>query len=74
MLYFDLKQMALSPDDRLLGEKVHYYCSSSEDEDDEGDNSGSEGEEKSSQPEPLKFIPEPEIKDYNGRCTNVSIE
>ena len=33
-------------DDKLLGEKLHYYCSSSEDEggsDDEGDRKGQKG-------------------------------
>ena len=28
--------MALTMDDKLLGEKPHYYCSSSEDEDEPG--------------------------------------
>lgn len=31
--------MSLSLDDKLLGEKVQYYCSSSEDEDGDEDNS-----------------------------------
>ncbi|CAG5127766.1 unnamed protein product [Candidula unifasciata] len=35
--------MSLSLDDKLLGEKVHYYCSSSEDEADEGDDSDGGG-------------------------------
>ncbi|RUS73429.1 hypothetical protein EGW08_018804 [Elysia chlorotica] len=38
--------MALSMDDKLLGEKVHYYCSSSEGEDNDDDNdSADEGED-----------------------------
>ena len=37
--------MALSPDDKLLGEKTHYYCSSSEEEDNSEpeDDKGEEG-------------------------------
>lgn len=61
--------MALSADDRLLGEKVHNYCSSSEDEGDD-DASGSEGEE---QTPPGPDIPAPEINPYDGRCTNVRL-
>ena len=40
--------MALSFDDRLLGEKVNNYCSSSEDEH-EHEDSGSEDEEQNGQ-------------------------
>ncbi|ELU15987.1 hypothetical protein CAPTEDRAFT_171124 [Capitella teleta] len=59
--------MALSLDDRLLGEKVHNYCSSSEDEggeDDSGDERGA------SAPKAPTFIPEPEINNYPGYSTN----
>ena len=63
--------MALSPDDKLLGEKVHYYCSSSEDEDDSEEHSGSEAEGETSASTPT-FIPEPELQDYPGHSTNVS--
>ena len=37
LLYIDCvaAEMALSLDDKLLGEKTHYYCSSSEDEGEE---------------------------------------
>ncbi|KAK3101251.1 hypothetical protein FSP39_002166 [Pinctada imbricata] len=60
--------MALSLDDKLLGEKVDNYCSSDEGERDEEE----EGEQprKSSAP---KFVPEPELKDYQGFSTNVNI-
>ena len=58
--------MALSLDDRLLGEKMDNYCSSDEGEREE------EGEEKL-QKETPKFIPEPDVKDYPGFSTNVSI-
>ena len=60
--------MALSLDDRILGEKTHYYCSSSEDEDEERC-SGDEGHSKVNK-NPT-FIPEPNAKDFSGRCTNV---
>lgn len=63
--------MALSLDDRILGEKTHYYCSSSEDEDDD-DNSEHKGEGKeSTKGEKLPtFIPEPDVNQYSGSCTN----
>ncbi|XP_013417350.1 phosducin-like protein isoform X1 [Lingula anatina] len=64
--------MALSLDDRLLGEKMDNYCSSSEDEDGDEKGSGDDGEGASRQSATggAKFIPEPELKAYNGRCTN----
>ncbi|GFR95510.1 phosducin-like protein [Elysia marginata] len=37
--------MALSMDDKLLGEKVHYYCSSSEGEDNDENDSADESED-----------------------------
>jgi len=70
--------MALSLDDKLLGEKTHYYCSSSEDEGEEG----SEGDEGSEDEDGGKrgaasekappSLPEPQLKEYSGRSTNVS--
>uniref|UniRef100_A0A0B7BRP4 Phosducin domain-containing protein n=1 Tax=Arion vulgaris TaxID=1028688 RepID=A0A0B7BRP4_9EUPU len=39
--------MSLSLDDKLLGEKVHYYCSSSEDEGGEDSDMGHDDEEES---------------------------
>jgi len=52
--------MALSLDDKLLGEKVHNYCSSSEDEEDPASNSSGENKpakfvEKSNLPKDEKF-------------------
>lgn len=65
--------MALSLEDKLLGEKTHYYCSSSEDEgeDEDGDHSGDEGGASSATKQPT-FIPEPELAEYKGYSTNVS--
>jgi len=45
-------------DDRLLGEKLQNYCSSSEDEDDRDDDSGDDRRGKST----TKFIPESELE------------
>ena len=62
---------SLGFDDKILGEKTNYYCSSDEEED--GNDSGAENsdtESKGAAPEPT-FIPEPEITDYKGYCTNV---
>lgn len=57
--------MALSLDDRILGEKTHYYCSSSEDEDDD------RGETKgTTQDKPPGCILEPDLNQYSGSCTN----
>ena len=57
--------MALSLDDRLLGEKVENYCSSSEDE---GDDEDTEIERSSAEPKPQFF---PDVKtEHNGRTTN----
>lgn len=58
--------MALSLDDRILGEKVDNYCSSDEGEQDEEDKPKKETEPKASS------IPEPQLKDYNRFSTNVS--
>ncbi|XP_077290650.1 phosducin-like protein 1 [Arctopsyche grandis] len=54
-------------EDRILGEKTHYYCSSSEDEDDD-DKSGSEGRSKA----PAAPAPPPEqsINEWGGSATN----
>ena len=68
--------MALSLDDKLLGEKTHYYCSSSEGEDgseDEGGSDGEDGGEKgAARNDGPASIPEPQLKKYTGRSTNVS--
>ena len=63
--------MALSPDDRLLGEKTHYYCSSSEDEGEEEDET-KYGDEKGKEEAKPSDIPAPELTDYKGYSTNVS--
>lgn len=53
-------------DDKLLGEKLHYYCSSSEDEgdDEDGRNTPEPGPSKSGTKAP-KFIPEAELPPTN---------
>lgn len=56
--------MALSLDDRILGEKVDNYCSSDEGEQEEEDKPQREMEPKASS------IPEPQLKDYNKFSTN----
>ncbi|TRY63835.1 hypothetical protein TCAL_11497 [Tigriopus californicus] len=52
-------------DDKLLGEKLHYYCSSSEDEGDEESPSGAGGSSG-----PSKFIPEGELSQWDGQSAN----
>lgn len=59
-------------DDKILGEKLHYYCSSSEDEAD--DDKDSEAGATEPQPPPPKFIPEPELQQWEGYSCNVSIQ
>ena len=64
-------KMAVSLDDKLLGEKAHYYCSSSEDEDDRNEEEEEEGEEpKQSKAEAPEAEP-PSLGPYSGTCTNV---
>lgn len=60
--------MALSLDDRLLGEKVDNYCSSDEGE---RDNDSGDDEPRSHEQAQPSFIPEPDIKEYQGFSTNV---
>ncbi|XP_033746488.1 phosducin-like protein [Pecten maximus] len=63
--------MALSLDDRILGEKVNNYCSSSEDEGEDEETRGSDPEEYDKKTiKGPKFIPEPEIQEYQGYSTN----
>lgn len=52
-------------DDKLLGEKTHYYCSS--DSEDEPEEDTKESEKQSSAP---KFIPSGEIREWEGSSTN----
>jgi len=56
--------MALSLDDRLLGEKTQYYCSSSSDEEGENDTR--------KQDHGATVVPETDVNKYTGHCTNVS--
>lgn len=58
--------MSLSLDDKLLGEKVDNYCSSDEGEREEEDDDAP----RKSEPKEPTFVPEPEIKEYNGYSTN----
>lgn len=62
--------MAVDLDDKLLGEKVHYYCSSSEGEDSEDENTEESESVSSSAIRGPKFIPESELS-HDGRTTNV---
>ncbi|OQV24436.1 putative Phosducin-like protein [Hypsibius exemplaris] len=72
-------------DDKLLGEKLHYYCSSSEDEEegatkkggnssdkdrDEDESSSSSRTAATPAPSKLKFIPESAIRENEGYSTN----
>ena len=57
-------------DDKLLGEKIHYYCSSSEDEGE--DDKDSEAGAPAPEPPPPKFIPEPDLQEWEGYSCNVS--
>ncbi len=60
--------MALTLDDKLLGEKAQYYCSSSEDEgEDESDANDNENPRVQEEPS----IEPPALEDYKGHCTNV---
>lgn len=60
--------MAVSFDDKMLGEKAHYYCSSSEDEADDSDKEELE-DGVSVEPEPAP-LPVPDISHYQGYSTN----
>ncbi|KAK7101878.1 phosducin-like protein [Littorina saxatilis] len=60
--------MAVSMDDKLLGEKAHYYCSSSEDEAEPDEDDKDESDEAAKQPEPE--IEPPTVEPYSGSCTN----
>lgn len=54
-------------DDKLLGEKLHYYCSSSEDEEDEGTKI------PVVQTEPVPVGPHIDPSERSGYSTNVSL-
>lgn len=61
--------MAVSLDDKLLGEKAHYYCSSSEDEGDDHNDSDKDEEGPKQQAGAAEVEP-PSMGPYSGRCTN----
>lgn len=65
--------MSVSMDDKLVGEKAHYYCSSSEEEEEEEEDYGEDDAPQKTIREPT-FIPEPEIKKYEGTCTNTGVK
>lgn len=50
-------------DDKILGEKTHYYCSSSEDEDEKDNNDDDDGNEKKGSTIKTEFIPESELNE-----------
>jgi len=56
--------MALSLEDRLLGEKTHYYCSSSDEE--------AEDDTPHKQANVSSAVPDADINPYSGHCVNVS--
>lgn len=53
-------------EDRILGEKTHYYCSSSEDEDDERSDGGRKGKSSA----PAAPPPQQNINEWGGSATN----
>lgn len=63
--------MSLSLDDKLLGEKTHYYCSSSDEgsNDEDNDKLGDEAAGVPSGPE----VEPPKMERYSGTCTNVNL-
>lgn len=67
-------------DDKILGEKLHYYCSSSSEDEEEGKQPSErtldkEDVDKSSQQQAAKnkpkFIPESDIRQWEGSSANV---
>jgi hypothetical protein len=52
-------------DDKLLGEKLHYYCSSSEDEGDDDNEDGARGGGSKGEKAP-KFVPEKDLPRNDG--------
>jgi len=56
--------MALSLEDRLLGEKTHYYCSSSDEE--------AEDDTLHKQANISSAVPDADVNKYTGHCVNVS--
>ena len=64
--------MALSFDDRILGEKTDYYCSSSEDERYDSCEENFDESEKT-KTEKIPTVQASEITDYSGHSLNVSL-
>jgi len=56
-------------DDKLLGEKLHYYCSSSEDEGDSDNEDGPRQQQPTSAP-PQALVQTPSAADYDGCSSN----
>ena len=59
--------MAVSLDDKLLGEKAHYYCSSSSEDEEESD--GQNDNDASSE----QAMSIPNVTSYTGHCKNVCL-
>jgi len=55
--------MAVSLEDRLLGEKSHYYCSSSDEE--------AEDDKPHKQDNVAGAAPDVDVNKYTGHCVNV---
>jgi hypothetical protein len=67
--------MSLSLDDKILGEKTHYYCSSSSEGEEEDDGSVEDTRNckgSTSNSGEASAAPPCNASSYNGRCTNVS--
>lgn len=64
--------MALSFDDRILGEKTDYYCSSSEDERYDSCEENFDESEKT-KTEKMPSVQASEIADYSGHSQNVRL-
>lgn len=57
-------------DDKILGEKTHYYCSSSEDEDDSKESDDDSEDRKESFDQAPQYIQETELRSFDGVSTN----
>jgi hypothetical protein len=56
-------------EDKILGEKLQYYCSSSEDEKDSGDEGGDEDQAKAIAPEPVPDLTQ-DMTHWQGNSAN----
>lgn len=60
-------------DDRLLGEKLQYYCSSSEDEDEDDEEEGrGRGDSATAAKQPTDGPPDSDRMSWEGSSTNAS--